>query len=224
VHSFVRAFVCSLVHSFVRSSGHSCIRSFVHSFLRSCIRSFVHPGIRAFVAKLSALCIKPPSPEGAKYPSTGCSPVFSFVRASVRPRLRTFVRSRIRTFVHSYIRAFVRLCIRLFARAFVRSFIRAFVHSWLSYPHYASSRPALKGRNTPAQGAALCFRPSAPAPAPASPPKPRPDPNPPPPALTLFNILSLHQTTQVCVKGDVGYQRLNYPAGLVNFALKFLTL
>jgi hypothetical protein len=58
VHSFVCAFVCSLVHSL-----------------------FVHPGIRAFVAKLSPLFINPPSPEGAKYPSTGCSPVFSFVRA-----------------------------------------------------------------------------------------------------------------------------------------------
>ena len=28
----------------------------------------------------------------------------------------------------------------------------------LNYPHYASRHPALKGRNTPAQGAALCSR------------------------------------------------------------------
>jgi hypothetical protein len=57
------------------------------------------------------------------------------------------------------------------------------VHSWLSYPHYASSRPALKGRNTPAQGVALCFRSSASAPPP--PPKPRPDPNSTPARLNL---------------------------------------
>ena len=29
--------------------------------------------------KFSAFFIKPPSPEGAKYPSTGCSPVYSFI-------------------------------------------------------------------------------------------------------------------------------------------------
>lgn len=35
------------------------------------------------VPNFSAFHTKPPSPEGAKYISTGCSPVFSFIRSSV---------------------------------------------------------------------------------------------------------------------------------------------
>jgi hypothetical protein len=53
------------------------------------------------------------------------------------------------------------LCGLIFNNRSKTPFIREgqkFVHSQCNYLHNASSRPALKGRNTPAQGAALCIR------------------------------------------------------------------
>ena len=86
------------------------------------------PLIRAFLAKLYGLCLEPPSPERAKYPSTGCSPV----QLSVRTSVHSFVRLRIHAFncpfVHPCIHLSVRTSVHSFVRSYIRAFIRPFAH------------------------------------------------------------------------------------------------
>jgi hypothetical protein len=60
----------------------NCLRRCCYESYNSCIRG---------QAKLSGLSIEPPSPEGAKYPSTGSSPVYSFVRACVRSSVHSWL-------------------------------------------------------------------------------------------------------------------------------------
>jgi hypothetical protein len=86
--------------------------------------------MHAFIAKLFGLSIEPPSPEGAKYTSTGCSPVYSFVRAFIRLCIRWLVRA----FVHPLVRAIIHSFVRALIHSFVHPSVPVFVHSRLIFP------------------------------------------------------------------------------------------
>ena len=91
------------------------------------LSNFVRPSAPSFFpGSIPQIHTKPPSPEGAKYPSTGCSPVFSFIRSFVHSFIRSFVHSFIRSFVHSFIRSSV--------HSFIRSFVHSFICSFVTTP------------------------------------------------------------------------------------------
>jgi len=64
------------------------------------LSNFVRPSAPSFFpGSIPQIHTKPPSPEGAKYPSTGCSPVFSFIRSFVPTPAQPILTRNIRAFV-----------------------------------------------------------------------------------------------------------------------------
>ena len=89
----------------------------------------------------SAFHTKPPSPEGAKYISTGCSPVYSFIRSSVHSFIRSFVHPFIRSFVHPFICSFV--------HPFIHSSIHSFICTHTGATRYNQEYSCIRGYTHP---------------------------------------------------------------------------